>query len=141
MDSNRFDAISQSFSSRRTLGMALGGMALFNAAGLAGAKKKRKKRCKPKAGTCNCKAGQQCYANGGCGAVCNGERNCPAGCFCTDGLDTVSSCTILLGGDCANAPIVCNSGDTADCPKGTICLAQTTCPGGPGARCVPLCQA
>jgi hypothetical protein len=90
--------------SRRTIVRTVGGLLLAGPiAALRGVtttegKKKRKKKCKPKCGSCAtckkgkckpkaagiaCEGGGLCLANATCATTCEvAEQNCPAGCKC-----------------------------------------------------------
>lgn len=135
MDLDRFDGIKRTIGSRRTaLSAVVGGAAFLGLSEVSAAKKKRKKKCKVKSGTCLCASGEMCLANGSCGQFCNAPNPCPDGCTCgSTGIDaTVCEQTVF---DCESVPFCDN---TASCPRGSVCRA-VLCNGSPGAKCVPLC--
>jgi hypothetical protein len=129
MDSDRFDSLSRTISSRRVLGAAiagtLGGLLGLGEAIAAPCPKGRKrcrKRCIPK---------KQCCTTGNCRPGATG-RVCQRGrCVCPPARPK------LCGGRCVPAAGCCTA---AECPQGAICsvAGACVCPAGSsscGARC------
>lgn len=152
METQRFDRLSRSIGSRRTLGLALGAATLLGLVDDTSARRRRKNckkwrvkfSCRGACETfrtsscgdkkrCTCTGGTTCLSNKSCGLACPPE--CPAGCSCASGDQQVCVTANL---SCDLTPRFCSS--LGDCPAGTVC-DDTRC--GPGGdierRCVRTC--
>lgn len=159
MDADRFDTLSRSIGSRRSvLAAGLGGVTLAAFSDAVRGKRRRKKKCKIKKikvsctdscrffnisncrkfdVQCKCGNGKTCLANKTCGLSCSDTPDCPAddGCRCSH-----SEPKVCLGPvtSCEDVPTRCET--TADCPFRFAC-EETACGANDSAekRCLPLC--
>jgi hypothetical protein len=139
VETRTFDRLARlAGSRRRAFAGAIAGIVLLGMPE-AGSAKKRKKRCKPKAGQCLCKSGEVCLDGGSCGKPCcdhQSASDCPSGCHCGYvGVNSVCMTSINSRAECQTLSY-CGAG--GKCPKGTRCQPVDACE---EDRCVPVCRA
>jgi hypothetical protein len=143
MDGNRFDSLTRSISSRRTLGGAIAG----TLAGLLGlrdvaaapcpkGKKRCGTRCIPRRNCCtnaNCRPGAtgRICRNGRCGCSAARPKNCGGRCVAAGGCCSAAECptgaTCSAGGVCVCPPGQQSCGARCAGAEGTSCSGFATC--------------